>query len=90
MNRLKIAKYGIPLIGIGLLISLFYGPKLPREQVEQKLFACVTAICYEQDGGAGPLCEKYPARMSKIMLMRDSDSGARTLMVKMSDTVCNN
>lgn len=90
MNRLTLAKGGIPLLIISLLISLIYVPAEEPESVEENTIACIRAICLESDGDAGGTCENYPPRMGRIMLVRDGDSGTRSVVIRMSETSCNN
>lgn len=88
MNRLKLAKIGIPILIVGLLISIPYTADNKSESVEQSTMACVVAVCVEEAGEAGDFCESHPPRMSRIMIVRDGDTGARSVVVKMSDTAC--
>lgn len=90
MNRLTLAKWGLPAIMIGLIVSALYVPKEEPESVEENMIACLRAICLESSSGAGNACENYPPRMSRIMLVRDGESGTRSLVVRMSETACNN
>ena len=90
MNRLTLAKLGIPLLIVGLLASTFYVPKEEPESVETNIIACVRAVCTEIEGGAGNTCESYPPRMSRLLLVRDGDSGTRSIVIRMSETACNN
>lgn len=90
MNRLTLAKVGIPALMLGLVVSAFYVPKEEPESVEENMIACLRAICLETEGGSGSACENYPPRMSRIMLVRDGESGTRSLVVRVSETACNN
>lgn len=90
MNRLTLAKFGIPLLIVGLLVSLAYSPSEEPETIEEHKIACIRAICLESEGDAGSTCETYPPRMGKIMLVRDGDSGTRSVVIRMSETACNN
>lgn len=90
MNRLSLAKYGIPLAIIALLVSLFYVPQEEPEAVEENTIACLRSICLEVEGDAGNSCENFPPRMSRILLVRDGETGTRSLVVRMSETACNN
>lgn len=88
MNRLTIARIGIPFVITGLLISIPFTADNKSESVEQVTTACVVSICVEEASGAGDFCEAHPPRMSRIMIIRDSDTGARSVVVKISDTAC--
>lgn len=90
MSRLTLAKIGIPMLIAGLLFSAFYVPKEESESVETNIIACVRAICTEIEGGAGNTCESFPPRMSRLLLVRDGDSGTRSVVIRMSETACNN
>lgn len=75
---------------VGLLFSAFYVPKEEPESVETNIIACVRAICTEIEGGAGNTCESFPPRMSRLLLVRDVDSVTRSVVIRMSETACNN
>lgn len=90
MNKIKIARYAIPIAIVLLVISVFSDRKQNVEPVEHTQTSCISEICQEYESGAGSICNRYPPRISKIMLVRNSETGSRSIVVKMSDTVCSN
>lgn len=88
MSRLKIAKIGIPLLIVALLLSIPYTADNKAESVEHSMMICLSSVCSEENGGAGSLCDYSPPRMSRIMIVRDGDTGTRSVIIKRSDTVC--
>lgn len=88
MNRLQIAKYGIPIAIVSLLISAFYTPAPEVEPVEQHILACIRSVCIETPDAAASICENYSPRMGNIMLVKDRDTGSRSVVIKMSETTC--
>lgn len=88
MSRLQIAKVGIPILIAALLLSIPYTADNKAESVEHSLMVCLTSVCNEENGTAGSLCDYSPPRMSRIMIVRDGDTGTRSVIIKRSDTVC--
>lgn len=90
ITRMSIAKYGIPILIIVLLIASFYTPTQVQELVEESFITCVSSVCVEQPGDTASVCESYPPRMGNIMLVKDRETQSRAIIIHLSATSCLN